>query len=138
MTAPSTSPASGKMDLLTVVMHELGHVLGLYDVDTSDHPGDLMDLTLAPGIRRLPMPADSSAIDTIPESTACGYDRTQTGLPISGPVEDEKSFAAFQSTSSLASASRPRDVDLTRIAPGPRRAANRSPGRTDSTRPSPN
>jgi len=41
-------PAAGRMDLLTVVMHELAHVLG-YDHSDSG----LMRPTLEPGIRRL-------------------------------------------------------------------------------------
>jgi hypothetical protein len=45
--------AAGRMDLLTVVMHEMGHLLGLPDDDGAD-PGDLMDEALAPGVRRLP------------------------------------------------------------------------------------
>jgi hypothetical protein len=44
------SAAFGKMDLLTVVTHELGHELGL---DDTDGPG-LMAVTLPPGTRRLP------------------------------------------------------------------------------------
>jgi hypothetical protein len=43
-----------KVDLLTVVSHELGHELGLPDVATQTHPGDVMDDTLAPGVKRLP------------------------------------------------------------------------------------
>jgi hypothetical protein len=58
LSAAATSPASGRMDLLTVVMHELGHVLGLGDVTTAGHPNDLMDDTLLPGVRRLPSVAD--------------------------------------------------------------------------------
>jgi hypothetical protein len=54
LTAGSGSPASGRMDLLTVVMHELGHVLGFDDVETASHPYDLMATDLAPGVRRLP------------------------------------------------------------------------------------
>jgi hypothetical protein len=46
--------APNKVDLLTVVSHELGHELGLPDVATESHPGDVMDDTLAPGLRRLP------------------------------------------------------------------------------------
>jgi len=39
------------MDLLTVVMHELGHVLGLEDLDPDMH--DLMSETLDAGVRQL-------------------------------------------------------------------------------------
>jgi hypothetical protein len=50
------SPAFGRMDLLTVVEHELGHVLGLSDLDPQAVPHDLLTTTLAPGVRRLPAP----------------------------------------------------------------------------------
>src|SRR5262249_55223882 len=50
------SPALGRMDLLTVVEHELGHVLGLDDLDPQAVPHDLLTTTLAPGVRRLPTP----------------------------------------------------------------------------------
>jgi FG-GAP-like repeat/Putative Ig domain/Bacterial Ig-like domain/FG-GAP repeat len=46
------SAAAGKMDLLTVVEHELGHELGLSDVDPATHPSDLMAATLPVGTRR--------------------------------------------------------------------------------------
>src|SRR5262249_11883963 len=54
LTAPATSPAFGQMDLLTVVMHELGHVYGLEDLDSAANTHDLMATTLVPGGRRLP------------------------------------------------------------------------------------
>jgi hypothetical protein len=51
------SPAFGRMDLLTVVEHELGHVLGLGDLDSDAVPHDLLTTTLAPSVRRLLTPA---------------------------------------------------------------------------------
>jgi hypothetical protein len=39
--------------LLTVVMHELGHVLGLPDLDSDEHPNALMGGQLRPGVQRV-------------------------------------------------------------------------------------
>jgi hypothetical protein len=47
--AGPASPAADDVDLLTVLEHELGHVLGLPD---NDEAGDLMDITLGLGVRR--------------------------------------------------------------------------------------
>jgi hypothetical protein len=57
---PTASPSANQVDLLTVVMHEMGHALGLPDITT---PGstDLMAQALAAGIRRLPSLADVDA-----------------------------------------------------------------------------
>ena len=46
--------ASGRMDLLTVVMHELGLVMGLHDIDPALEPHSLMTDILATGVRRKP------------------------------------------------------------------------------------
>lgn len=46
--------AAGKVDLLTVLMHEMGHAIGLEDLTTEDGSEDLMFAWLAPGQRRLP------------------------------------------------------------------------------------
>jgi hypothetical protein len=55
--APATSPAAGRMDLLTTLAHEIGHVLGLRDLDASSSPDDLMAGILGLGQRRLLRPA---------------------------------------------------------------------------------
>ncbi|WP_342725899.1 cadherin domain-containing protein [Bradyrhizobium sp. B097] len=56
-TDPSTA-AAGHLDLLTAVVHELGHVLGLPDLTSSSDANDLMYIDLADGERRLPTAAD--------------------------------------------------------------------------------
>jgi hypothetical protein len=54
---PTAKPMAGRMDLVTVVAHELGHVVGL-DSRFAGDPNDLMYAYLSPGERRLPGPAD--------------------------------------------------------------------------------
>jgi hypothetical protein len=75
-----TSAASGqafqKMDLLSVVSHELGHVLGLKDGHDSH---DVMGETLAPGVRRLPVASDLHS-GMFP-SSAAGIAIALAGLP---------------------------------------------------------
>jgi predicted outer membrane repeat protein len=48
--------AYGHMDLLTVVEHELGHVLGIDDLNPRSAANNLMAETLAAGVRREPTP----------------------------------------------------------------------------------
>ncbi|WP_205678900.1 CARDB domain-containing protein [Aquisphaera insulae] len=52
--AATGSPAYGQIDLLTVLSHELGHVLGLKDLDAEQHPHEVMTESLRSGERRLP------------------------------------------------------------------------------------
>jgi hypothetical protein len=47
------SQAAGRMDLLTVLLHELGHLHGWGELDPSIHPDALMSLTLGTGTRRI-------------------------------------------------------------------------------------
>jgi hypothetical protein len=55
-TAQPGSAATGHVDALTVVMHEMGHALGLPDETTG-----VMAESLAPGARNLPTAADVAA-----------------------------------------------------------------------------
>jgi RHS repeat-associated protein len=57
--ARAGSPAADDVDLLTVLEHELGHVIGLAD---NTQAGDLMDITLGLGVRRSPTAADLTSI----------------------------------------------------------------------------
>jgi hypothetical protein len=57
----SSSPAHGRADLLTVVLHEMGHILGL---DHDVHAGALMASSLSAGTRLLP--------NSLPRLTAAG------------------------------------------------------------------
>jgi hypothetical protein len=59
----STDPveaAAGHMDLLTVVMHEMGHQIGLDDTANTADRDDLMYALLTTGERRLPGAADAA------------------------------------------------------------------------------
>jgi len=59
------SPAVDRVDLLTVLEHELGHVIGLSD---NAQAGDLMDITLEVGVRRAPSSADLAMIVQAPST----------------------------------------------------------------------
>lgn len=55
--ALATGPAAGRMDLLTVLTHELGHVLGLGDLGAAEDEDQIMAAHLTAGVRRLPWAA---------------------------------------------------------------------------------
>jgi hypothetical protein len=61
--ASAASAAYGRMDLLTVVMHELGHVIGLDDLTAASSAHDLMARDLPTGTRRLPAGVSQAALD---------------------------------------------------------------------------
>jgi hypothetical protein len=59
---PSTLDSRPSYDLLTTVLHEFGHVLGLADRSDAGDGSDVMFELLEPGIRRLPTIAALDAI----------------------------------------------------------------------------
>jgi autotransporter-associated beta strand protein/VCBS repeat-containing protein len=56
----STSPAVGRIDVLSILMHEQGHVLGLPDIYASHASTDLMHGHFSAGERRLPVSGQAS------------------------------------------------------------------------------
>jgi large repetitive protein len=100
--ATSNSAASGKYDLLTAILHEMGHTLGfingysqfnqnikgrqfytdsthsyalssdLSHLDNTLYPNDLLNTNLKPGIRKLPSTMDWAIINTINSGVGSG------------------------------------------------------------------
>ena len=63
---PSVSPSQQRHDLLTVLLHEQGHLLGLRD--TADDPQNLMHGTLEAGVRKLPVsPSPHLSVSSSPQ-----------------------------------------------------------------------
>jgi len=66
LTAPTDSVFSTRIDLLSAVLHEMGHQLGLDDSYALEHRDSLMYGFLAPGERRLPTTAPGSHLSLLP------------------------------------------------------------------------
>ena len=61
----ASSPARDSIDLLSTVLHELGHAMGLGDLDPVLHPDEVMAGTLDKGVRRSP---GIQAVDSVFDS----------------------------------------------------------------------
>src|SRR5262249_34454107 len=70
----TNSPAQGRVDLLTVLMHEMGHVLGYYE--DSDAADTVMSMDLPVGVRRVREPAATPVV----------VSPTTTPTVVAGPV----------------------------------------------------
>jgi hypothetical protein len=96
------SPAFGRMDLLTVVEHELGHVLGWDDLDPSVVPHDLLTTTLSTGVRRLPDPSfDPVAVQPVQAPAALDLS-APPALPVVSATDAAVESAAQQTAAGLA------------------------------------
>jgi hypothetical protein len=78
-----TSAAAGHMDLLTTVMHELGHVVGLPDSTQASDANDLMYISLVEGERRLPGAGDVAQANAPSNQTES---QTPAGVTYSAPT----------------------------------------------------
>jgi large repetitive protein len=58
------SPAAGRADLLTTLIHEIGHELALLDLP-DDSDGNVMTGTIELGTRRLPTRHDAALVDLL-------------------------------------------------------------------------
>jgi hypothetical protein len=73
----SSNAAAGHLDLLTVVTHELGHVIGLEDSTTASTASDLMNINLVDGERRLPDATD------VAQANGSSAMQAEAALPVS-------------------------------------------------------
>ena len=63
--AEGRSSARRRVDLLSVISHEFGHILGLDDRPCGQYSPELMSAELPPGIRRLPTASNVAALPTM-------------------------------------------------------------------------
>lgn len=90
----ATDPmAATQMDLLTVLMHEIGHRLGLDDVSLADSAHGLMAESLDVGTRRLPVAVSAGNVD----------DASDSADSVGDAVNDEVFYTLGASGSSAAS-----------------------------------
>jgi len=123
------SAAFGQFDLLTVVTHELAHVVGYASVDASVLPHDLMTKTIAPGVRRIshedvlfvsmtsttsptPIAADMAPAATLPVRPAATEESTFVAMPPAALLADPRTAAIDQVFRDAAAFTMPASVTL--------------------------
>ncbi|MBI5889628.1 MAG: tandem-95 repeat protein [Nitrosomonadales bacterium] len=81
--AKAGSAAAGKMDMLSVLLHEYGHALG---INHSADPNDFMGTTLTAGVRRLPSAEEMALMQQlVAQAKAAFTESTPTlTLPLQG------------------------------------------------------
>jgi len=112
--SPAGSLASQGIDLLTLVMHELGHELGLDDLEAASTPHELMTENIGSGTRRLPpsfalSPSASEAaglllLPTSPAATGSAGDAAQSPLAAQTAVPNTIQLLAQQVVAQRANA----------------------------------
>ena len=79
--AKAQSDAYGRMDLLTVLGHEIGHALGYTHADAVNGQAELMDAVLAAGVRELPVSKEAGSFGANVESiSAMAATAASTGV----------------------------------------------------------
>jgi hypothetical protein len=78
--AKAQSDAYGRMDLLTVLGHEIGHALGYKHADAVNGQAELMDAVLAAGVRELPVSKDTGSFGANVDSISGMAAAASTGV----------------------------------------------------------
>ena len=98
--AKPDSAAAGKMDLLSVLLHEYGHALGL---EHSGEAGDFMNASLQPGMRKLPSADELALMGRLVAQLKAeqGADALATDTAAHAPAETPEPFNPFGPNSPL-------------------------------------
>jgi hypothetical protein len=90
ITVSGTAVEPGRMDLLSVIQHELGHLLGFEDLDADEHVDDLMSGTLESGTRHLADVTDAEWESLLDELAGdAGADQSQVDQIFADLEDDE-------------------------------------------------
>ncbi len=85
----NSDEATGKMDLLTVVMHELGHVLGFEDIAEDTDASDLMSEILDVSVRNTPVDTQDAPEITVAPTNESIAPETPVVMTVPEPVVTE-------------------------------------------------